>query len=327
MSKYSVAIIGCGSIGACKDNIYDSPTTNAVLTHAHAFYAHPDTELVSVIDNNIDKATAAGRKWGCSAYENFQDFGINPIDVVVVATPTETHRNTLMRVLELQPRLVVAEKPFCNSLAEAQEVTAAYTAAGIPVLVNYTRRFDPVGMAVLDGLRTGAYGSIYHVRCLYGRGLRRDGCHGIDILNYVLGKVQGLSFNHDGIVDYLPNDPSYTLRLEYEHCDETYMIAADSRAWGAFELEFVCAEGIVAFYNWGKQVRIYRPEEESTYGQYKSLSRVGCRVEHIETALPKALLYMADACIRHLRDGEPLPCTPVDALRVWEVLVAVGDKR
>jgi hypothetical protein len=105
------------------------------------------------------------------------------------------------------------------------------------------------------------------------------------------------------------------------------MIAADSREWGAFELEFVCAEGIVAFYNWGKQVRIYRPEEESTYGQYKSLSRVGCRVEHIETALPKALLYMADACIRHLRDGEPLPCTPVDALRVWEVLVAVGDKR
>jgi predicted dehydrogenase len=160
MSIYTVAIIGCGSIGALKDDAYDSPTTDAVLTHAHAFYKHTRTTIAGFIDIDFDKAKRAADKWegGYCSTINEQIFTINGIespDIVVVATPTETHYNTLLEVLTLKPKLVVAEKPFCSSLKEAREIHDRYKSAGIPLLVNYTRRFDPITEDIINGLRTG----------------------------------------------------------------------------------------------------------------------------------------------------------------------------
>lgn len=327
--KYTVAIVGCGSIGALKKDRYDNPTTghsyedyinHVTLTHAHAFYDNPNTKIVEFVDADLDRAFTAGQKWrtkeGVCASTSIKT---NP-DIVVIATPTETHHDMLMQVLELRPRLVVAEKPFCSTLKEAQEVHDAYKKAGIPIVVNYTRRFDPVAADIFIGLRNGDYGEIYHARCLYGRGLRRDGCHGLDLFSHVLGQLRGLSYSHCWVVDYLPSDPSYTLKLEYERCSAVYMVATDSRKWGGFEIDFVTAAGIVRFTDWGKTVQHFRVAPETTYGQYNALQ---ASAEKIETGLTKALLYLADNAVRHLRNGTPLLCTSEDALRVHEVMEQV----
>jgi len=322
MKQYSVAIIGCGSIGALKADEYDRPGGDAILTHAHAFHAHPRTELVTVFDSNLGTALSAGRKWGCSAYADWKELGSNPIDIVVVATPTASHRNTLLQALALKPRLVVAEKPFCSNLKEAREVHDAYAAAGIPILVNYSRRFEPRHADILADIRDGRYGRIYHARCLYGRGLRRDGCHGLDIFNWVFGSPIGLMFNHNPIDDGEPGDPSYAVHLEYEACQEVYMVTADSRAWGAFELEFICERGVIAFTDWGKHVAIRVPDDEETFGQYQALRRRPQLAQ--DTALVKMLVYMVDNCVRHLDGEEPLKCTSADAVRVHEILDHIG---
>lgn len=325
MKTYTVAIIGCGSIGALKDSAYDSPDTDAVLTHANAFSRHPGTELAGVIDSSVIKALDAGEKWGVTPYPsigNFRMYNGAP-DIVVVATPTETHHDILMEVIKHhEPKLVVAEKPFCQTLAEAQEVHDAYRAAGIPILVNYTRRFDAVSAQIFDDLRDGKFGDIYHARCLYGRGLRRDGCHGLDIFNWVFGDAHGLFFSHQAIVDHLSFDPSYTLRLEYEKCGEVYMIGTDSRRWGAFELDFITAAGVLRFSNWGRVFQHFKPEREQQYGQYQALSSCA---QKKRTGLPTAMLNMTDYAVAHLRGNEALPCTSKEALAVHEILGGVGE--
>lgn len=326
MSKYSVAIIGCGSIGSSKPDEYDKPGGDAVLTHAHAFSRHPQTELRGLIDADLDRTFTASKKWkvdrliasgSVNALRNID------IDIIVVATPTATHRDVLMQALALKPRLVVAEKPFCQTLEEAREVHDAYAAAGIPVLVDYIRRFDAVIAATLADIRGGQYGRVQYARCLYGRGLKRDGCHGLDAFNQVFGQPTGMFIDHHAIDDGEPGDASYNVHLEYEGCREVHMVAADSRMWGAFELEFVCEAGVVALVDWGKAVVVRRAAAEETYGQYKALRWPAQLVE--KTGLTTALLHLADNCVRHLRAGEPLACTSADAIRVHEILKHVKE--
>src|SRR4030067_222288 len=97
--KYKAAVIGCGSIGALKDNKYDSPEMpHNILTHAHAYYDCPDTELVAVIDMDIEKAKKAGDKWGCSTDTDILNFRNENIDIISVCTPTETHFDILKLV-------------------------------------------------------------------------------------------------------------------------------------------------------------------------------------------------------------------------------------
>ena len=328
MKSYTVAIIGCGSIGALKDDTYDLLTTDAVLTHANAFSRHPDTEIIAFVDPDIEKAALAMWKWRVPDMYTCTEamIGFNKIcpDIVVVATPTETHYSVLMDVLKMKPKLVVAEKPFCSTLRQAEEVRLAYSFAKIPILIDYIRRFDPIQADIFNGLRDGKYGAIWHARCLYGRGLEHDGCHGLDIFNWIFGAVQSLSYKHHGIEDRSHDDPSYTLRLEYKNCKEVYMVATDSRRWGVFEIEFVTEAGILRLSDWGKTFRHFKTEPEATFGQYHAIAPTA---EKIETGLTKALLYMADNAVNHIHNSMPLLCTSADAVAVRGILAGIGGSK
>lgn len=319
MKTYTVSIVGCGSIGALKDDRFDRPGSDAILTHAHAFHTHPRTELSYFVDADLNKQQRAETKWGLS---HRTVGGLVPnTDIIVIASPTNTHYKNLMISLSLKPKLVVAEKPFCSTLKEAQEVHDAYSEAKIPILINYSRRFDHFHDAVLRGLREGTYGEIYYARCLYGRGLKRDGCHGLDIFNTVFGNPVGLQYNHRGIADGEPDDPTFTVHLEYEKCKEVYMVGCDSRAWGAFEIEFVTEKGILRFSGWGNYIQHFKAEDETTFGQYKALSSTAPK---ITTGLKKMMLYMVDNCVQFLDGNEPLACTSEDAIKVHEILDKVN---
>ena len=63
MNKYNVAIIGVGSIGALKNNQFDSPDTDNIFTHAHACYNHPQVDKIGFFDTDLDKALKAMEKW------------------------------------------------------------------------------------------------------------------------------------------------------------------------------------------------------------------------------------------------------------------------
>lgn len=324
MNKYTVAIIGAGSIGALKDDQYDKPGGDAILTHAHAFHTHPETKILGFIDTDLSKAEQALRKWGGGWGRKIEDpikqYGVTP-DIIIVATPTETHERVLLDLLKLDPlpKLVVAEKPFCSTLKQASWVKAQYDNAGIPILVDYIRRFEYATMGILTQIRDGEFGKVFHARCLYGRGLRRDGCHAIDLFNYTFGHLTGMEIHHNtAIHDGEPGDLTYNLQLHYDRCYDVQMLGVDSRIYGLFELEFVTEKAIIHFHDWGKWIRIYCPDDEETYGQYKALGRKEGQL--LQTGLSTALLHMADNCVRYLNGSEPLLCTADDAVRVHRIL-------
>lgn len=80
-------------------------------------------------------------------------------DVVVVATPPETHADLCVRALEAGAH-VLCEKPFVTNLADADRVLAAAAAAGRRVAVNHQFREKPIFRAVREAVRDGRYGRL-----------------------------------------------------------------------------------------------------------------------------------------------------------------------
>ena len=92
--QYTAVVIGCGSIGALKEDKYDSPEEPAkgaslsILTHAHAYYDHPRIDLLGFVDSDIDKRLSAATKWNALSCEDIT--GFSSPDIISVCTPTES---------------------------------------------------------------------------------------------------------------------------------------------------------------------------------------------------------------------------------------------
>jgi predicted dehydrogenase len=57
------------------------------------------------------------------------------------------------------------------------------------LLVNHMRRFDPALRKLGQDIRSGKFGSIQQVRCLYVNGLMNNGTHTVDLLRWYFGEV------------------------------------------------------------------------------------------------------------------------------------------
>ncbi|MER6579420.1 Gfo/Idh/MocA family oxidoreductase [Nonomuraea sp. NPDC001023] len=120
-------------------------------------------------------------------------------DVVVIATPTSTHAELLIRACE-RGVPVLCEKPVAGTVAETLKVLEA--SAGRRVFVGFQRRFDPGYRAARAALRAGELGELHRVHLVtadpapppaeyvpLSGGLFRD-CHvhDFDVLRWVTGR-------------------------------------------------------------------------------------------------------------------------------------------
>ncbi len=322
MKAYTAAVIGAGSIGGLKPSEYDSPGSDNILTHCHAIQAHQNTNLIAVVDTNKEKAKEVAKKWDTHWYtsipELYYDQGVWP-DIIVVATPTETHQTILMQIQHYSPGLVICEKPFTDSIQQARDIIEAYEKANIPLMVDYIRRFDPTVQKVKDTIETRSMGKAQSCRVIYNRGLKREGSHAIDLCNYLFGKCwEGFIVDaHHLLTDYSEADPTYAVHLEYESCPHVFLTPADGRQFSIFEVDILLEGGRIIFYEHGLKCAVFKVMPEPVYGDYETLCYSPTTRE---TGLNRALWNLVDNAVAHLDEGEALLCSGGEALRVHEVL-------
>ncbi|MCK4911649.1 MAG: Gfo/Idh/MocA family oxidoreductase, partial [Thermodesulfovibrionales bacterium] len=209
MSAYCALIVGAGMIGSG----YDTPDDENVLTHAHAFHRHPDFEPACFVEPDREKARKAVSVWGGRAYGSLDEaFSGQAFDVVSVCTPTTTHRDVLLDVLGRDIKCVIHEKPLAADMDEAAELMEACGSSPVPVMVNYTRRYMKEMIGIRARIAKGEFGSFVSGSCYYGKGILNNGSHAVDLLRYLIGEVEDVSYV-SGRVDYLPQDPSVSCVL------------------------------------------------------------------------------------------------------------------
>ena len=319
-AEYSAVVVGAGSIGALKADEFDSPKTKNILTLAHAFHAHPKTELIGIVDNNLERAETAGAKWGCPAYSHISEIE-RKIDLLAVCVPTEIHFDFYQDLINYpMPRLIMAEKPFCNSLPES--LAAADLLGDTPVAVNYSRRYLFVMQTLRDAIENET-GEVYSCTVYYDRGTIRDGSHAVDICNFLFGRfIGGSILPGRRCNDYSDDDVSLPLHLVYERCGNVQMIPCNGEAFSIFEIDIITDRGRFRFIDHGRFMELYLVNRGAVYGPYNSMSY---KPTVFKTDLEKSLLYYVQHCIDYLEYKEPcLLCSAEDAIKVHKVFSELG---
>jgi len=256
-------IVGAGSIGAMKDEKYDSQISENVLTHANAIYRNPDFELIGIVDTDKDKAFAAGVKWNCKWTTKFEY--CEDIDLVIISTPTETHCTVYKEVCEvIKPKTIILEKPAGISVEECN----AMQKFGKRTIINYTRNIFEQYQSTVDWIKKE---QALFACAKYGHGLKRDGCHLVAFLHNLFGDfVMKNHINHlidDGEI----GDLSLGGLLWFEDCEKVYLIPVDSRIVSCFELEIITNKHRFVFTNGMENIDVF-VHGQSVYGDYKSLT-------------------------------------------------------
>jgi predicted dehydrogenase len=313
MNKYNVAIIGCGSIGALKLDKYDSPKTKNILTHAHACYNHPQIGKIGFFDTDLGKALKANNKWN-GGYAARAILPSSDLDIVIVAAPTAVHYNILAEIARYKPGLVIAEKPFTTNWIDALNINTLYKSTGIPLLINYTRRFEPFHRRLKNDLDAT---QIYHCKITYTRGFKREASHAIDLCSWWFGKYIGGDRIGGSINDYSDNDLSFTAHLSYEKCPSVFFTPVDSRKYSIFEIDIFTDKGRYTIVDNGRLIRIYQPTKETIYGDYNRMPTIPYST--LQTDLTQSLTHLLQNAIDHLEKSAELLCTGKEALAVHKI--------
>lgn len=121
--------------------------------------------LVAVTDRQPEAAAALARV--CGARAGSFDELIAASDWVVITTPPSSHAELAGRALEAG-RLVLVEKPFVTSVADAERLVRLAGDRGAGLYVAQLRRFAPAVNLAADLVRAGVIGAIQALEVFEG---------------------------------------------------------------------------------------------------------------------------------------------------------------
>ncbi|HEX6113120.1 MAG TPA: inositol 2-dehydrogenase [Geminicoccaceae bacterium] len=128
--------------------------------HAANIAAHPALALRSVIDVDLEAARALAEPFGARADTDAEAaLGDTAVHAVLIASSSHTHADLIIRAVAAK-KPVFCEKPIDLDLERADACVRAVEAAGVPVFVDFNRRFDPNHAAVYQAVRAGEAGAV-----------------------------------------------------------------------------------------------------------------------------------------------------------------------
>lgn len=297
----AAAVIGAGVIGALLDN----PGATQPLTHAGGYVA-AGFDLVALVET-APQAQHGARRWGCDVFGDFDEMMRAKAPVVLsFAVPADVRPRLLMRALAYKPKLVIAEKPLAPTVEEAAAISSAYQKAGVPLVVNYTRRFMPFWQEMKS--RTAMSATIR-----YAKGLRHNGTHAIDLCRLLFGECL-LATPLTRKSDHWQDDPTVSAHLVFERCQDVFLQGLDERCFTLFEVDIVGPDWRAVVDSDGRRVRRFQVRENVGIPAGRRLiEEAECR-----TGAEDAMLNL----MRHARDvlygASPL-CSGDDAVAAQRI--------
>ena len=183
-SVLKVAIVGYGHWG---------------MNHVRVFQSLPQTNVVAVVDSDLDRLTGLLAMYPGVAAIARLDVMLEreDIDAVIVATPADSHA-TIAGACLAAGKHVLCEKPLTTRSADATPLISLAEGAGLVLMTGHTFLYNAAVTRVRELLQSDAAGDLYY---LYARRtnlgpIRGDvnalwdlACHDVAIFNYLLDSV------------------------------------------------------------------------------------------------------------------------------------------
>ncbi|MCD6163598.1 MAG: Gfo/Idh/MocA family oxidoreductase [candidate division Zixibacteria bacterium] len=268
MTHYKAAIIGCGMIGS----MCDSPEDENIISHAHAYHAHKHFDISCCCDINSQSIVNFKMKWGkhIRAYSDVEELLRNEnIDVVSIASSTETHAEILYKVLTKESvRLVICEKPFVSTLDELDTIKNIIKMHPEKILlINYSRRYDPGFQKLADMIIGNELGKTIAFNAAFTKGLYHNGCHMLELIERLFGSIKKVTANDSAVID---DDLYGCYFIETQQC-VGHITNLVTYGYSLFEMDILFENGRIRIGNSGHRLEIHKPKEAAFYKGYSFL--------------------------------------------------------
>ena len=177
------------------------------LSHLAIVRAHPQVELIAGCDSSSYLTDVLSKHAGLKCYADFDRMLANEqLDAVVISTPSKMHASMVQQALD-KGLHVFCEKPFVLDVNDGSRLVALADSKDLVTQVGYHYRFVGAFREAARIVKSGALGTIHHVRAeAYGPVVLRPkggtwrlakdegggalydyACHAIDLVNFVAG--------------------------------------------------------------------------------------------------------------------------------------------
>lgn len=158
--------------------------------HARLLASMPDTTLAAVVDTVPEKAAEAAALTGARACGDYREI-LDGIDAVVIAVPTELHREIAVPFLE-RGIAVLVEKPMSRSIADADDMLATARRSNAVLAVGHTERYNPAVSTIVPLVTSPRFIEVHRLSAFPDRSLDIDVVfdlmiHDLDIILSIVG--------------------------------------------------------------------------------------------------------------------------------------------
>lgn len=212
------ALIGCGFFSK---------------NHLHAWQQLEGVEIVALCDANEERLKEASVQFGIArTYRSAEElFASEPLDFVDIATTVASHR-ALVELAAKHRVPCICQKPFANTLVDAQAMIEVCQQAGIALMVHENFRWQSSILAVRKALDEGVIGQPFWSRVSFrsafdvfsgqpylateDRFILQDlGIHIIDIARCLFGEVTTLSASTQRVNPRIRGEDVATLLMQH----------------------------------------------------------------------------------------------------------------
>ena len=329
---YRVGIVGLTGIGAGKphtDVWY--PRFTEPATHASAYAACSRTQVVAVCDLVPELLDGYVENWGpATTYTDYRAMlEKENLDLISVVTSDHLHAQIVVDAAEAGVKGIYCDKPLATTLEDADRMLATVEKHGIPMSVNYGRRWDPFWLQAKMIVEEGRIGSLTRIVGHLGGGramMFRNGCHMIDAVCYfaesdpawLIGEMEEgyesrTEYRGDGGHDP-DTDPGASAYIHFANGIRGYLDMS-KRTMVNLEVELFCEKGRIRISNGEAVVYI---ESENKPGEVTS-RQLGGRMVYTG-----AMLGAVEELVDLVENGGESISSGREAMRSLEIMIAIG---
>jgi len=263
------AIIGCGNIAG----FLDSPAQENILTHAHAYAQHTDTQLVAVCDPVLESRRSFINTWGQDIrhYDTFESLlHSHTIDMVSICSPTPFHFEAMVLALkDKNIKTIICEKPFVQTQDELDELKILMHIHPKKILLNYMRRYDPSIQRLRLLLESKSLGKILSFNGTFTKGIYHNGSHMLELVEHLCGDITSLQGSNITEIE----DDFYGNFII--NCSEIQGLLQNfsGENYSLFELDIILSKGRVHIKDSGHTIEVETIEPSEKYKNYFNLKK------------------------------------------------------
>jgi predicted dehydrogenase len=244
-----------------------------VSSHAGAYRAVKEVELVAVCDLNPEKLEKCGRRWGIrSLYQDYREMlRKERLDILSICTWNSTHLEIAKEAVEQGVKAIFCEKPIAESLRKADEMIQICRERNVLLQIDHQRRFDPFHREVQRYLHQGGLGRMQQVTFYYTAGIANTGSHMFDLLRFFFGEVEWVWGIYSQNASPDPNDPNIDGIMKFRSGLSGTIQACDDLAFRIFEIDCIGTKGRLNITHSGFDIEYYSVADSSFFSGYKWL--------------------------------------------------------